>query len=134
MILLRRLALLLTLTLLGTAAFAAQRSAPLVEPAPITIPANVSEENAAKAIRSALAGRGWAISEESPGHIGGTLTVRKHVLKIGISYTGGRIGIKYVTSSELGYEIIEGKPYIHPKFNNWMNNLILDINANLLRV
>lgn len=131
----RMLSALLMSCLLSLApiAHAARGAKPLVEPAPIAVPSGVTSDQVSKAIQLALIGRGWTVAKSEPGLIQGHLSLRQHRLLIGIRYDSSQITMRYIDSSELGYEVrADGTPVIHPKYTTWLQNLSVDINKNLL--
>jgi hypothetical protein len=123
--------MLLVLMLLPTLALAAMSGRPLEEPAPIAVPAGLSNASIVKAVTAAGVGRGWAVSEAGPGQLTAKLVVRLHVLEVLISYSATQVSIQYQSSSELGYEERDGQRYIHPKYGNWTRNLAMDIGVQL---
>jgi hypothetical protein len=110
------------------------RQVPLTDPQPIAVPAGLKIEQVSKAIRAALAGRGWAVTSEEPGHIVSTLNVREHMAKIDIVYDTQTIAIKYLESGELMYAEKKGQRVIHRNYLNWILNLVNDMNRNLVLV
>ncbi|MGO1069939.1 hypothetical protein [Lysobacter sp. CA199] len=94
----------LMLAALCLAAFAAfpgsvqARSAPLVDPDPVAIPAGVDSAKVAKDIKRALMGRGWSVTAEQPGQIDSTLNLRTHVARIRVSYDNYLGWIGYLTA------------------------------------
>ncbi len=128
----RQLRLLFTLLVLFTAAGAVQaRSAVLVDPDPVAVPAGLSQEQVAKDIKRALIGRGWAVTAEQPGEIDATLNLRDHVARIKLAYDARQVRIAYVDSSNLEHRIKRGKPYIHSNYLGWIGFLVNDLSANL---
>lgn len=124
-----RILLLLLVPLLAlTMAF---RQAPLVNPDPIHVPAGLTEAQVAKAVSSALIGRGWSVTAEKAGETDATLHLREHVARIAITYDASAIQIKYVDSENLKYEMKDGKPYIHKNYLGWIEFLVQDINRGL---
>lgn len=113
----------------GLAAAPAQ---PLVEPEPVAVPAGLDQAKVAKAIKLALLGRKWVITKEQPGYIEGTLTARKHVLTVGLTYGRNEVTLKYVDSAELNYREDGGTRYIHKKYTNWTHNVMSDLKARFL--
>ena len=107
------------------------RQAALVDPDPIAIPANATSEQVAKAVRDALVNRKWTVTEENPGEIRSTLSLRDHKARIVITWDRRQIHIRYVDSQNLRYEMEKGKPYIHKNYLSWINNLVGDIGSNL---
>jgi hypothetical protein len=122
------------LAVLCLTAFAGQvqaRSAPLVDPDPIAIPAGVDSVKVVKDIKRALLGRGWAVTNEQPGQIDSTLNLRTHVARIRITYNDKQVRFAYVDSSDLDYKLKGGKPYIHKNYLGWVAYLTSDLSTNL---
>jgi hypothetical protein len=110
------------------------RQVPLTDPQPIAVPAGLKVEQVSKAIRAALAGRGWTVTSEESGHIVSTLNVREHMAKIDIVFDVQTITIKYLESGELMYAEKKGQRMIHRNYLNWILNLVNDMNRNLVLV
>ena len=70
---------------------------------------------------------GWKMKKISPGHIIGTLHLRKHIAIVDITYNSDSYSITYKDSTNLGYTGTN----IHRNYNTWVNNLDKAINANL---
>lgn len=126
----------ITIVLAALAAFAFSgqvmaRSAPLVDPDPIEIPAGLTDKQIAKEIKRALLQRGWEVTSDKPGDIEGTLHLRTHMAKIRITYDSRQVNIAYLDSSELEYAQKNGKRVIHPNYLGWIGFLASDIKANL---
>jgi hypothetical protein len=124
------------IVLLSTLLFcgAAHALVPMVDRAPIAVPEGTTPEVEAKAIRRALAGRTWQVKAEQPGRIDATILVRnKHTANIEIDYDPAQIAIKYVSSTNLDYQVIDGTPMIHRFYPRWINYLMDDISKNLVR-
>ena len=125
----RRLPIALLPLLLLLMAF---RQAPLVDPAPIAVPANISQVNVGKAIEMALIHRGWTASNQATGAMDGTLHLREHVATIHITWDAHGVAIKYVSSSNLKYEEAKGQRLIHKNYLSWIENLVIDIKSNMV--
>ena len=80
---------------------------------------SVKLDNVTKAIQRAGASLGWAMRVMKPGHIEGTLNLRKHMAKVDIMYDAKNYSIKYKDSAELGYDGTQ----IHKNYNSWISNL-----------
>ena len=111
----------------------AARPVELVDIDPVAVPAGMEQARVVKAIKLALLARHWSVGKEEPGYIEATLTVRKHMVKIGISYGRTEIKFKYVDSAEMNYKEQGGARYIHPKYYNWVNNVRSDISTEFVR-
>lgn len=107
------------------------RKAPLTDPAPVSIPAGLDQEQVTKDIKRALIGRGWAIEQEQPGDITTVLHLRDHVARVHVTWDAGTIRIAYVDSTNLNYEDRRGKRFIHPNYLGWVNNIAQDMKTNL---
>ena len=121
---------LAALSLLAFAGWVHARSAPLVDPDPVAIPAGLSEEQIVKDIKRALIGRGWSVTTEQPGEIQSTLNLRDHVARIKVSYDAQQVRLAYMDSSNLDYKIKRGKPVIHGNYLGWIGFLVNDLNTN----
>lgn len=108
------------------------RQVPLVDPEPIAVPAGLTEAKIGKAIKAALVGRTWVVTEDQPGKILATLNLRTHVAKIEIPYDTSKVAVRYLDSSELMYAEKKGVKVIHRNYLSWIQNLVTDINRNLL--
>lgn len=128
---LRKRLLLILLSPLLVLALGGFRSAPLVNPDPIAIPAGTSQAEVARVIKAALISRNWIISEDQPGTILATQNVRDHMARIGIDYDASHIRIKYVDSRNLHYGTKRGRLVIHKNYLSWINNLVVDISGKL---
>lgn len=83
------------------------------------------------AIARGAAVRGWVVSEVSPTALDATLTVRRHRVVARIDFAADRFSITYRSSENMGFEVVDGRPYIHPKYNQWVRNLLADIRREL---
>jgi hypothetical protein len=107
------------------------RAAPLVDPDPIAVPAGLGEKEVSKAIRSAIAQRGWVISNDENGKINAVLTLRDHTARIAIAYDKKQVKPSYVASDNLSYQEKNGTRYIHRNYLKWMQNVVADISRAL---
>lgn len=131
---LHRRALVALFTFLSVFVFAANveaRQSRLVDPAPVAVPAGMTDEMVVKDIKRALAGRGWVITAEEPGKIDAELNLREHWAKIKVTWDGQRVQYSYVDSRNLDYATKRGQPYIHRNFLGWMSYLQQDTSTNL---
>jgi hypothetical protein len=121
---------LAALSLLAFAGLVHARSAPLIDPDPVAIPAGLSQEQVVKDIKRALIGRGWSVTTEQPGEIQSTLNLRDHVARIKVSYDAQQVRLAYMDSSNLDYKLKRGKPVIHGNYLGWIGFLVNDLNTN----
>ena len=111
----------------------AARPVELIDIDPVGVPAGMEQARVVKAIKLALLGRHWSVGKEEPGYIEATLMVRKHMIKIGVSYGRTEVKFKYLDSAEMNYKERGGTRYIHPKYYNWVNNVRTDISTEFAR-
>lgn len=91
-----------------------------VKDAPVTTNlSSPSLDDVTQAIRRAGAALGWQMKEETPGHIVGTLSLRKHVATVDITYNLTDFSIQYRDSTNLDYD----GTTIHRNYNGWIHNL-----------
>ena len=107
------------------------RDAPLVDPAPLAIPAGVDEQVVLKTVRKTLNTRGWAVTEEHPGEIKSVLRDGDRSVRIDLSWSQGQLVLKYIDSQNLKYHLDEGTPYIHKNYLDWIDDLTRDLGAAL---
>jgi hypothetical protein len=108
------------------------RQIPLQDPAPIAVPAGVSQGAVAKSIKAALLEYRWMVTKDEPGHIEGKLDLRAHSVTIAIPYDAKEVRILYITSDNLLYEEKGGQKLIHRNYANWLKNVVTGIQRNLL--
>lgn len=104
---------------------------PLVDPAPVPVPAGLDDKAIAKAIRLGGAQRGWIVTRQDPGAMELTLNIRTHMAKVGVKYDTKTIQLSYLDSTNLDYEVKKGNRYIHRNYPKWVNNLANDIAVQL---
>jgi hypothetical protein len=104
---------------------------PLVDPAPVPVPAGLDDKAIAKAIRLGGAQRGWLVTRQDPGAMELTLNIRTHMAKVGVKYDTKSIQFNYLDSTNLDYEEKKGNRYIHRNYPKWVNNLVNDVSVQL---
>lgn len=105
----------------------------LVDPEPLAVPAGITLDQVSKAIKVGATRRGWVVEKDENSEITAVLHLRTHTARVTIPYSDKQIGIKYLSSDDLNYQVMNGKTYIHSNYNNWIKNLRGDI-ENELRV
>jgi hypothetical protein len=109
------------------------RQTPLHNPDPIAVPAKVTHEQEAKAIKAALLHHQWIITADNASEIDGTLTQNEYSVRISVSYDAQSIQIRYVDSTNLKYEKKkDGTELIHKNYPTWIQALVADIQSNLV--
>ena len=100
-----------------------------VNDAPIVSAKPVPAAQVKTAIMNAGTSLGWQMAEVSPGHIKGTLNLRKHTAVVDIPYSATKYSIVYKSSVNLD----EKDGQIHRNYNAWVHNLSNKIGAELAR-
>jgi hypothetical protein len=108
------------------------RQVPLTDPAPIPVPANVSQDKVEQVIEQALSARNWRIVKHVPGEVDAVYDPRDFSVTIAVHYSPQQIQINYVTSTKLKYEERNGVRYIHRNYESWIKNLVTDIQNGLM--
>ena len=84
-----------------------------------TLKPNPSLDDVGKAIQRAGVALGWQMKELKPGHMLGTLTLRKYVAVVDVNYSVKSYSIQYKDSTDFNYD----GGNIHPNYNRWIENL-----------
>jgi hypothetical protein len=100
----------------------------LVNPPEVSFPEH-DERAVQQAVTQALANRGWLAVPEGPGVIRGILNIRDHQAVIRIRYTRTTYDISYVSSQNLNYSDQGGVERIHANYNDWIKNLMTDLDT-----
>ena len=96
-----------------------------------------SDEDVKKAIVAAAATTTypWTVSAGEGGALVATTVVRgKHTVSVNIKYSGTRYSVAYRDSTNMKYGVDKGVPKIHPFYNDWVQQLIDAINAELKKL
>ena len=67
--------------------------------------------------------RRWTAVGEQPGVLSLQAANGGHVVVVEVAYDARTYEIRYKSSVEMGYENVDGKVGIHPKYNQWVNDL-----------
>lgn len=112
---------------------ATAQAAKLVDPPVSQWGCELSSSRVQQGITAGLIGRGWVLSaDDKNGNMVAQVIVRgKHTLAVDIIYTDSSFDINYKSSDNLKYKIKNDVPYIHRNANSWMDNIQLDITAQL---
>jgi hypothetical protein len=95
------------------------------------VPSGLSAKDVSKAIRSGIVSRGWVVAKDENGKIDAVLNVRKHEVKVNIGYDAKQVKITYLSSENLDYSEKNGERRIHKKYNQWIDNMVQDIQRQL---
>ncbi|MCK9684283.1 hypothetical protein [Scleromatobacter humisilvae] len=73
--------------------------------------------------------RRWTAVGEQPGVLSLQASNGGHIVVVDVAYDAKSYEIRYKSSVEMGYDTVDGKPVIHPKYNQWVNDLSTAIRA-----
>ena len=101
--------------------------------APTEAKAGTNLEAVTQVIEHAGADRGWKMTLQEPGLIRGHLVTGggKHKVDVDIAYTQEAFSITYVDSVNMNYALRSDGPFIHPKYNRWVEILKQDIQKDM---
>lgn len=126
---------LIAMLTLATAGVHAARVAPMAEKEnmPLTATKALTAAEAKKAVLAAAVRRGWRTVKDTPGNLRFEYLRGKHMAVIDVPYTTKTYGIKYVASDNLNYQEKDGRRYIHPTYNGWVDGLVQAINLEMMK-
>ena len=109
------------LSVAGLLLLAACRMAPVYnqQTTPSEAPPGATLEQVTEAIKQAGLSLGWRMKEKAPGHIIGTLRLRRHQAVVEILFDTEGYSITYLDSVNLKYDGAK----IHRNYNSWVQNL-----------
>lgn len=107
----------------------AGRQAPLIEPARVVLYSPDGQPLTAEKVRHAiLMGAqplGWLVSKDAPGVLELSYNKQnKHYVVVRATYDAEGYLLRYVSSTNLNYELKAEGPEIHPNYNRWIQNMI----------
>lgn len=121
-----KLAVVFSLSLVLAGCFGREQPIYQVEQRPMpTLAENLTMDEIKQVMITAGARRKWVIREEAPGHLVGTLAIRKHQAVVDIRYNKELYNITYRSSQTLRYNA-ELKT-IHRQYNSWVIKLERDL-------
>jgi hypothetical protein len=135
-------ALVIGATVLAASAAHAQRTpVPIIDHPNVVVAAGsgkgVSQESLRQAIISGGASgpRKWTIVPAGDGKtLKGTYIVRAHTVVVDIVPGPGSYSLKYADSTNMKYGMDFGKPVIHPFYNDWVQQLVRAIDAEVKKL
>lgn len=134
-------AVILIGVLLAPAAGMARSSVPIVERPDVPVVTGsgkpVSAEGLNRAIISggAAGKRKWDVVPAADGKsLRATYQVRAHAITVSIVPEASSYSVKYADSVNMNYAVEDGKPVIHPNYNQWVEQLIDSIRAELRKL
>ncbi|HEX5755791.1 MAG TPA: hypothetical protein VFY12_05505 [Arenimonas sp.] len=85
-----------------------------------------------EAIIAGGAVRGWLPESEAPGRVVLRNVIRgKHTVVVAVVYKSDSLKVEYVDSDNLNFKERNGKRYIHPKYQQWVDAMVHDIRLKL---
>jgi hypothetical protein len=77
------------------------------------------------AIVKAGASKDWALAMQSEDQFLATRVIKgKHTIVTTISFTAEKYSVTYYSSENMKFQMRDGVPYIHPKYNVWARELV----------
>lgn len=133
-------AVFLTVMLCAGGVYAQRLPVPIVNHENVVIATSAASAPTAEAVRAAIVNaaksKKWTVSYAAGGEkIHAKLFVRnKHTVVVEIENTPSSYSVRYVSSIDMKYEVLDGVPVIHPFYNRWVDDLMRAINGELLRI
>jgi hypothetical protein len=119
----------------------ARSSVPIVNHENIAITTGSKRAPSADEVSAAITRAGqtirypWTVTAGGPGQLVATTLVReKHTVVVDIKYSSTSYSVTYRDSQNMNYKVSKGVPKIHPFYNDWVDELIAAINAELLKL
>lgn len=95
----------------------------------------IEAEQVKQAIVKAATAKGWTIDRLEADKLLTSFTVKdKHRTAVEITYAADKYSIKYSSSVNLKYRVVDGQEVIHPAYNHWVGELKDAIDAELLKL
>lgn len=135
-----RLVSFLGIVLLSAGAHAQRQPVPIVNHENLAVAVSSSKPPTAEAVQKVIVGaaqaRKWTVTRVPEGSkIHAKLFVRnKHTVVVEIENTESAFSVRYVSSIDMKYGVVDGVPVIHPFYNRWVNELIESIRTELARL
>ena len=93
----------------------------------VAVTEQLSAKQVGEAVRRALEGRRWIVSNAGASSLDAAQMTRGLVAKIRVSWDARTVSIKYLDSTGLDYKEEDGKRYIHGNYTKWISNLERDL-------
>ena len=129
----------LALATFFTAPAMARGSVPIVNYENVTIATGSGKPATAEQVKQAFiaggASKGWTFTTAGDGKLVANLIVRsKHTITADIAYSADKYSVTYQGSVNMNYELKSGQPVIHPKYNGWVTNMLIEVRAELSKL
>lgn len=89
----------------------------------------LTQDAARKAIIYGGMTRRWTAVDDQPGVLSLQASNGNHVVVVDVAYDSRSYEIRYKSSVEMSYQVDGGHVLIHPKYNQWVNDLSTAIRA-----
>ncbi|MBW8757199.1 MAG: hypothetical protein JF586_06275 [Burkholderiales bacterium] len=130
---LRAVSLALCLAAITAPALAARSAVPMIELGRQEIVTFDGQPLSLDAMRKAILYGGltrrWTAVAERPGMLSLQASNGGHLVVVEVTYDAQSYDIRYKSSVDMSYEAAGGKSVIHPKYNQWVNDLSTAIRA-----
>ena len=127
--------------LAASAAHAQRTPVEIVDHPNVLVVAGSGKAVSPQALREAIISGGasgprkWTIVPAGDGKtLRGTYIVRAHTVVVDIVPGPGSYSLKYADSTNMKYAVEGGKPVIHPFYNDWVQQLIRAIDAEVKKL
>lgn len=111
----------------------AQASVPLELPEPIELPRAADAAEVGRALRAALARRGWQVRADTRDALTADRAGAGPSLRIRLDYSARQVRFRYVDSTALGHEEHKGEHFIDAHANQWLRELDEEIRRQIQR-
>jgi hypothetical protein len=130
-----------TFVMFASAAHAQRTPVPIVNHENVVIVTGSGKAPGIAAIKKAIVTAGqagkrkWTVAQAVDGSIlQATYQVRTHTIVVDIAVQETSYSVRYASSIDMRYKVEEGIPVIHPFYNNWVDELMLSIRTELVKL
>lgn len=123
--------IVITAVLAASSAHAQRPLVPIVDRPNVPVVTASGKPLSQEALKQAIISGGangprrWLVVPEADGKtLKGTYIVRQHTVVVQIVPESNSYSVKYADSSNMKYALDNGKPVIHPFYNDWVDQLI----------
>jgi hypothetical protein len=91
-----------------------------------------SQDIVREAILTVGKSHGWSAAQQSPGKMRMTNVIRgTFTVVVDVTYSSTGMQVDYVSSENLNYKLKNNVPWIHPKYNKWVQTLMQETATNV---
>jgi hypothetical protein len=109
----------------------ARKAVDIVDPAPITVPAERSDQELALAVHAAFQRKHWTVVSDEPGHAVMSFGNEDYTVKVDVTYAKSAVTIRYLDSTGLEYAEADGHRLIHPNYNRWVAEVARELSETI---